>query len=412
VGALSLLNRNNKKYRILLNNTKDVIKNDINKANDLVGRTLVIAESDVLEDIMSAWTNLDSLLFPMLVTINQSRVDKRMTWSEFVDMLQGIEDKRKKKRKSYQIGAQVVTGPPPPTIAEPINKPTIDKIVKAPIVEETEESPPSTPITPVTPQPATVAPIKKIQSKKPIVIADIDQATDVVREYAQNVSTLRDAVKKLGTARQTPKILGTVETLLERTREASVELERFMSRSGMDQRKSQQPQSEQQQILSKLNIQYRELKQILQSQVLSNVHVQEIETKLNEEKQKKAQEERRQKLLQSTVEEEDEVKPISVNSQQQQQLLLTKPKRMQVGRSTQFTVNVEQELAKETLRDLQGLEEDMNELYEINKDLNTMIKDQDPIMQKVASNAEDANRDIQRGSQNLKDARSYRTLGF
>jgi t-SNARE complex subunit (syntaxin) len=75
-------------------------------------------------------------------------------------------------------------------------------------------------------------------------------------------------------------------------------------------------------------------------------------------------------------------------------------------------VQVEQNLANETLRDLQGLEADMNELYEINRDLNHMIREQDPTIQRVSSNADDANRDVQRGSQNLKDARSYRTFGF
>jgi t-SNARE complex subunit (syntaxin) len=54
----------------------------------------------------------------------------------------------------------------------------------------------------------------------------------------------------------------------------------------------------------------------------------------------------------------------------------------------------------------------MNQLHQIHKDLNYLIKDQDDMIHEIMDNAEYADNNILKGTENLRDAKKLRTLGL
>jgi hypothetical protein len=366
VAALSSLSRANKQHRILLSNTKDIIKREDNQTQNLIGKTLIIAESDSQDEIVSAWHALEDILFPTLAMISQSREDRRITWSEFIETLTLIEDKRAATLRKLKVqttkqegGSESPTtglaplGPKTPTTPTRVNVNVFEPVTPIPVKEEPIPDDPPVKVNKVVP---------KQRVEKVIAVTNIDAAADAIREYAQILNSLKDNVKKLGTPRHTPKITETIESLLEKIREYGSQFERYVSRNAIDTKSKAQP-TEEQQRCAKLNLQYQELKEILRTQIVANVHVQQIEADVRkklEEKQKRESEEKKQKEMEKIrrQEEEEELRIELAKSQNQQQLM-KQTKKIHVTQAAKYTAHVEQEVANETKKDLLGLESEV-----------------------------------------------------
>ncbi|KAL0485953.1 hypothetical protein AKO1_001686 [Acrasis kona] len=442
----TISNMINKRYRIIFLDTKSTLKNnsDENEITDLVGNNLVVAESERVEDIYLAWDLFDQLLLPMLFLIRRSTdVDKRLTFQEFKDTLDSIENKRKSKsiRKRGQSVSVieddfvvVLSDSESPTSA-PVSHTRIrsDSMVSLKSLDSCSQiSMSDTDTLTNSSSQSTASQDKKQERKKsrgfgenydddddstfgyddykqpepeekssvrttikrkssvresPVKVDLNFDPTDALAEYARVSLTVREHIKKLGTPKETPRITDTVYTNVERLRSISSQLESYFSTHASDQ------------LLSKLKIQFKELKQIVDTQVDRNPLVKKIE-----EDKKRLEVERQKELKRLKAEQDEESSP--VHQKQQQQM----SKKSYVSNCDLKTIAVENEIAKETLNSLMTLEEDMNELYEIQKELNQQIKEQDPLIMDIISNVDEASRDIQKGRANLKSANTMHLL--
>jgi len=98
--------------------------------------------------------------------------------------------------------------------------------------------------------------------------------------------------------------------------------------------------------------------------------------------------------------------------QYQQQMLMKQQNKPIVNKWTKSTVNVEKQIAVETKEELLKVESEFDELTEMVKDFNILVKEQGESIKEIKKNVSDANANVIDGVQNLKGAKKYQRFGL
>lgn len=374
----------NKKYRILLHNTKKFM------VPECAEHKYVVAEDNSLDQIISDWHKLVKYVQPLLEETYKE--NKRITLENVANMLQDPEGalnalklKHEHQKNNRTFGERTETETE--TLEDEVET-TED------VQEPNEDELPRTELQPRRKEKKT--------DRKPIL--SNEELTEAIQRFTNLVSSLKEKSNVLGTPRENEKIKQMIKQQLKEVNEVDYRIGKYFRK--MDRRlKKKKITEEEGKYIKKLEKGYSQLKP-LKDALMLNPNLQKLQEEINDVWQEHSS---RSKST-SSFAARDEMYKNKLRPERQLQAQMQQPAR--INQWQQAMINTELIIAKETRDELIAIEQEFDELHEMVKDFHMQVREQDVGIRQISGNISRTNEKVEEGIGHFKKAKDYQRFGF
>ncbi len=217
-----------------------------------------------------------------------------------------------------------------------------------------------------------------LQKSEDIYVLDIEGCADQIAKYARKTVDMKKIIKKLPTSSgaELGKNLDTIRNGIIQAESLEKGIQKFFAKVKKDDMHA-----------------IRLLKQF--SDIREEFNTQVVQSKeLKNAKQEKS----KTNAVKNTRKYDDDEEDAQLQVQLQQ------PK-AKLRQADQYTMEVEKAVALETYEQVKNMETDMNMLNTLMQDMNTLLGEQDPMLERIGKDVSNANQRIDKGTDNLRGAK-------
>jgi hypothetical protein len=227
-----------------------------------------------------------------------------------------------------------------------------------------------------------------LRRSEDFTIHNLEECGRFIEKFARKIAELKKMIKKMISMTDRDRLLDLIRNEIIATESIDKSLQQFFGKMAK--------KFDQDIHLERLHKQYLLVRSEFNTEVIENRDLKKAQAEKSSKKSA-----RQQKSQKQVVRNDDN----EIDAQLQTQLQQPKMKLKQADR---YTMEVERAVALETYERVKNMETEYNDLHVLMQDVNSLLKEQDPLIEHVNRNVEDANTMINKGRGHLRDADKMR----